>query len=114
MIRWDSHASEEGSFKITHDFLDLSGTAVTPTVITWTLSDKYGRVINSREDFVIAEPASSISIVLQGDDLALPDVYDNLRVLIIKATYDDPGTTLTGLPYTEGIIFYIDHIINIS
>ncbi len=114
MIRMDTNAAEEGSFKIPVSFTDLSGNSVIPSEILWTLSDKKSTVINNREDVVIAIPEANISIVLQGDDLALPDPYDNLRVLTIKATFDDTGTSLTGLPYREEIIFYIDNLVNIS
>ena len=115
-VRWDEHAKEEGSFLLTHTFLDLSGAAVVPNEASWTLTDKSGTVINDREDVVITIGGtdSTVSIVLQGDDLALPDPFDNLRIVTINAIYDDTGTSQNNLPYREEIRFYIDNLVKIS
>jgi hypothetical protein len=109
------HAKEQGSFLVPYTFKDLTGTDVTPTSATWTLTDIAGTIINSREDVTITiEETATVNIVLQGDDLALDDREDNLRIILIKGVYDDPTTSETGLPYRDEIRFYIDDLVKIT
>lgn len=79
--------AEEGTAKVTvSGFTDESGVSVTPNAITWTLTDRRGNVINSRSA-VSVTPASSVSFLLTGDDLAI-GTYGKQRTLMISATYD--------------------------
>jgi hypothetical protein len=82
-------APEEGTYVITRTFRDEAGTAVTPNAgLNWTLTDTAGNVVNSRSAVAIT-PASSVNIVLSGDDLALSSTYaGRRRVLIIEGTYN--------------------------
>lgn len=108
-----THADEESTYKITVSFTDAAGSAVTPNIITYTLTDINGTVINSKSN-VSVSPASSIDIVLSGDDLALQSGETVIaeRVLTIVADYDsDEGS---GLPLNEEAHFYIDDLTNIS
>jgi len=67
-----TEAMEEGSYFVTVAFTDEDDAAVTPNADTifWTLTDNDGTVINSR-DYVAEASASSITIELEGDDLAV-------------------------------------------
>ena len=67
-----TEAMEEGSFFVTVAFLDEDSAAVTPNegTIYWTLTDNDGTVINDR-DYVAEASASSVTIELTGDDLAV-------------------------------------------
>ena len=67
-----TEAMEEGSYFITVAFLDEDDAAETPNVDTiyWTLTDPDGVVINDRDYEAIAS-ATSVTIELEGDDLAI-------------------------------------------
>lgn len=67
-----TEAMEEGSYFIDVAFYDEDDGAETPNVdtIKWTLTDNDGTVINSRDNEAIAS-ASTITIELEGDDLAI-------------------------------------------
>lgn len=109
-VTLDDHAKEQGSFLVNHTFLDLSGTAVTPSTITWSLSDRDGNIINSREDESYTPSAENFNVVLEGDDLVLGDPDDNIRIVTINAVFTDP--TYGAKPYIEEIRFYIDNLVN--
>jgi len=79
-------AEDKGTYVVTATFKDEDGNAVTPNWIKWTLTDERGNVINSREDVSVSSPASSIDIILKGDDLKFSD--SPKRRLIIRSEYD--------------------------
>ena len=107
-----THAIEKSTFVITVGFTDEAGDPVTiNSGGVWHLTDRDGIIINSKEDQAIT-PAQSANIVLSGDDLALPDVNDNLRIVTIEATYD--GTLGSNLPLRDSVRFYIDNLIKIT
>jgi len=103
------HADEESTYLVTAAFTDAAGDAVTPNAntIKWTLSDMEGTVINSRNNVVIAS-ATSVDIVLSGDDLALQtgETGTVKRLLTVVAVYD--STEGTDLPLNGEIIFLLD------
>lgn len=103
-----THAVEESTFIITASFTDEDGNAVTPSTLKWTLTDDAGNVINSREDVSIA-PASSVDIVLSGDDLALSGYGPAFRILTIEGTYSsDAGSDL---PLKDSVKFVVDNLV---
>lgn len=87
--------AEKGTAKVTvASFKDESGTAVTPSAVTWTLTDRLGNVINSRSA-VSVTPATSVSFLLTGNDLAIGD-NGRQRTITINATYSSSlGSGLT-------------------
>ena len=94
---------EEGSTLIvTVSFIDPDGTPFIPNTCTWSLTDKAGTVINSR-DRVTLTPANPIHIAVKGDDLLFADGKN--RVLLIEGTYD--GTYGAGLPFRKEASFSI-------
>jgi len=85
----ENYAEEEGSCGIVFSFFDTDGsTPVTPlSPLTWTLTNVKGEVINSRQDVSIS-PASEVTVVLNGDDLVLPENGIVDRVVTIEGTYN--------------------------
>ena len=80
-------ATEQSSFKITVTFYDESGNAVAPDTMAWTLTDEGGSVVNSRTDVSISSPASTESILLEGDDLAVDGNSKVKRIVTFQGTY---------------------------
>lgn len=104
-----THAKDQSTYQVTAAFTDAAGDSVVPSAITWTLTDRDGTVINSREDVAVATPAASIDIVLSGDDLKYSDGAK--RILTIEATYDsDEGSDL---PLKQESVIKIDDLINV-
>lgn len=104
-------ANEKSTFIIVVSFKDEDGDAETPTSVTWTLTDSDGNIINSRQDVSIAA-ASTINVVLSGDDLQI--VNENVsspvsRILTIKAVYN--STLGNDLPLKEQIEFSINNLV---
>lgn len=108
-VQLSAKAIEEGTFAITVAFTDEDGEAVAPDVLTWTLVDLIGNIINSREDVVVANPESTETIVLTGDDLSVTNRFQRGRVLIVEGTYT--STLGAGLPIRESVSFTIADII---
>ena len=125
----DTNASEEGTYAIDDiQFLDSQDppVAITPEAdsVTWCLTDKNGNIINSRENVPITS-ASSMTIVLSGDDLAISGTADKFdtrngviieqyeRHVSVQGLVDTViGTeTLDNTPVTKEFIFYIENII---
>ena len=108
-----THAKEKGTFVITCAFTDEDDSAVTPTTLTWTLTNTSGTVINSRQDVAVSSPSSSEDITLQGDDLQILSATDNgRRVLTVEGTYD--SGELTDLPIKESCYFTVDNLVAVS
>jgi len=102
-------AVEESTYIVSAAFTDEDGTAVTPSTVTWTLTDMDGTIINSRED-VSETPASTVYIVLTGDDLAVTGT--RTRTVTVSATYD--STYGTGLSLKAAAVFNLENLISIS
>ena len=100
--------TEESTGVITVSFTNEAGEAVTPASATWTLTKTSGEVVNSRED-VSLTPASTVNIVLQGDDLALPEGASAKRILTVKATYN--STYGVGLPLNGACSFWVKNLV---
>ena len=80
------NVNEKSTKVIPVSFQDEDEAAVTPNSISWTLTNETGTIINSREN-VSVTPASTINIVLSGDDLAIGDNGMSRR-LLVYALYD--------------------------
>lgn len=80
---------------VTVTLTDEDSSAVTPNEASWSLY-RSGAVVNSREDVEIdaGDLASSMDIVLQGDDLVAGLLY-----FVIAGTYD--STAGTDLPFRD-------------
>lgn len=108
-------AREESTLVITCAFTDEDGDAVIPSAITWSLTDADGTEINSRTDVAVAVPASSINVVLSGNDLAIQsgETADIVwRYFIVEAVYDsDLGSDL---PLKDQVAFKLQNLKKIS
>lgn len=91
-----TYAVEKSTFAVSVAFTDENGDAAVPSSVTWTLCDDSGTVINSLQD-QSETPASSLTIVLSGDDLQLSDQSNDyeLRYLEVSAVINsDLGADL--------------------
>jgi hypothetical protein len=102
-------AAEESTFAIELAITDENGDPLIPQTLAWTLTDLAGSVINERAGVEITTPASTVTIVLSGDDLVLPRQSDPIRVVTIEGTYD--GTLGNGLPMKEEVQFAIRNLV---
>ena len=89
-------ATESSTYIVNATFTDEEGDPLTPTSLTWTLTDDEGNVINSRSAVVVSSPASSNDIVLSGDDLDPGDSEQADLIFTTNATYN--SSLGSGLP----------------
>jgi hypothetical protein len=108
-------AMEKSTLVVSLSFTDEAGVSVVPTALTWTLTDAAGAVINTREDVVVSTPATTVKIVLSGNDLAIQAGETAHRVerrLTVEATYtSDLGSDL---PMTWAGAFMIENLVAVS
>lgn len=106
MIVLHEKAKEKKSYAIAVPLTGIDGVDGPPVGLTWTLSDQYGTVINSRSD-VVATPGDPTVVLLEGNDLALNVGVGNARIVTVEGTY---STTLGVLSFGEDILFRIDDL----
>ena len=99
-------AIEGSSYKVTATFYDESGNAVAPDTMTWTLTDEDGSVVNAREDVAVTDNplTSSMSILLQGDDLVVDGNDPVKRIVTFEGTYTSADFG-AGLPLIDESVF---------
>lgn len=102
-----SIALERSTIAVTASFRDENDELITPTGITWSLTDGDGNVVNSRENVAIGA-ANAITVVLSGDDMALTAGDDGRRQVVIRAQYN--GDLGDGLPIVGIIEFTVRNI----
>lgn len=106
-----TRAIEESTFVVSVSFFDEGGDAVVPNSATWSLLDLDGNIINNRDGVTIIPLASTVSIVLSGDDLAINplDQQNQWRRLLVDAVYDsDLGL---GLPLADELQFKVSNLV---
>lgn len=99
----DVEAVENSTFPITVSFTDENGDPVVPNSgLSWTLTDQNGTVVNGRTAVALS-PATSVTIVLSGNDLAVPAGKSRIiQLLAIAGTYtSDLGANLPLLEEVE-------------
>jgi hypothetical protein len=106
----ETHATEESTYVVTAVFTDEDGDAVTPNPgLKWTLTDDRGTVVNSRQDVAVAS-ASTIYVVLSGDDLQiLSDTDIGVRIVTVEGTYD--SSYGTNLSIKDSCKFTVDNLL---
>src|SRR3990172_4773823 len=102
-------ANEKSTFALEMAITDENGDPLTPNTLTWTLTDLAGNVINERAGVEITTPASTVTVVLSGDDLALPERAAPIRVVTLEGTYD--GDLRSDLPLKEEVVFTIRNLV---
>ncbi len=112
-VKLSIKATEESTYIVTAAFTDADDSAVTPTSITWTLMDVGADVINERENVVIT-PASTVSIVLTGDDLGITEEGGEVkRIITVSAIYTSE-TYGVGLSLKGSAIFTVKNLVAVS
>ena len=100
----DELAEERSTYPIVVSFFDEADQPMAPNVLYWSLYKGRDKLVNNRYQVGIT-PASSVEIVLSGDDLALVRGETRQRTLLIEGTYDsDAGL---GLPIRDAVRFTI-------
>jgi len=107
----DDQPLEEGVLVVTVAPKDESGAAVSPSAMTWTLTNRAGTVVNSRSQ-VSVTPSTSVTIVLSGADLALLADSDNKRELLVEYTYSSSAGS--NLPGKDVLRFEIQPLAGVS
>lgn len=98
-----NNAARRSTYLTEITLVDEDGAGVSPSSVTWTLTDATGNVVNGRED-VVASLATPIAILLAGDDLDYTgDGDDGLRILTLTALYD--GSLGTNIPLVKRFSF---------
>ena len=115
MITITAHAVEKSTFAVLVSFFDETGQPVVPNNIIWTLTDAKATVINQESQVAVSVPAATVTILLEGDDLAFQD--DEIgptakRLITVEADYD--SNLGSGLPFKEQAEFFIDNLTVIS
>ncbi len=101
--------NENGGATVSGTFTDAAGSLFTPTTATYTLTDRFGNIIDSLSNIAIPSYTTSYTIDLTCSNLSIPTAGETLRYLLIKTTYDS-GTKCA----TEQLAFYINDLVGIS
>lgn len=109
----ETSVQEQSTLVVKVDFVDEFSDPVTPTAITWTLTDKNGNVMNTLEDEAISSPASTIYIAMSGSDLSIAtgETKPYTRYLLVKAVYD--STYGDSLAFKDQLKFKLDNMIGV-
>jgi hypothetical protein len=101
-------AVEKGTYAITAQFTDDAGVTTIPTAATWSLLDMDGNIINSRNAVTISSLATSVTVVLSGNDLALSVGDAGDRRFLVEALYT--SSLGSGLPLRKEYTFNIENL----
>ena len=104
-----TQAVERSTYVVTASFTDENGDAVVPNNLTWSLVDQdKATIVNSREDIVLI-PASSVTVVLSGADLAiLHGKSVETRYFVVEGDYD--SSLGSDLPINDEMEFQVVNI----
>ncbi len=90
---------EKSNYRLDWVLEDENGDAITPTALSWSLTDLSGNVIGGKSNVPVSPLASSFSVFLTNTDLAFTGTpekpwlpYFEQRLVTIQATYQDGGT----------------------
>ena len=112
-----SFKAQEGSTlgivaEFTEKRTDIEETVlITPNAgLTWSLTDLDGNIINDRDEVELVS-ASSVLIVLSGNDLALSGGYPAERCVTVEGTYNSVlGNNLT---LKDAMVFQIENLVGV-
>jgi len=108
-------AIEQSTFAVTASFTDDVGAPVVPNAgLVWSLYKKVAgveTVVNSRLNVAITS-AASVTIVLQGTDLALVAGESKTRYVILSGTYN--SSLGSNLPLKEQVSFGIVNLVGVN
>ena len=105
-IRIRQTVPEQSTAAFAVTFTDETDALVVPTSITWTLYNRSGQVMNARENVVVTPTASTVTIVLSGDDLVYAD--GDSRKLLIEVVYS--SSLGSNLPLRDEVLFPLENL----
>lgn len=97
-------APELGSYPVRIQVFDSDNDVIIPDTANWSLFDKRGTVINSREN-IVTTPGTETNILLSGNDLKIGS-FGIDRFLLFEYTYT--STFGAGIPDNEKLFFQIE------
>lgn len=100
-------ADEESTLTLVVKITTALGVAATPTAGFWTLSNRDGDIINSRENVVISPLSEAMTINLAGDDLQIED-QTSKREYRLFTVISDRGDA--ALPQTIQTPFWVKNL----
>ena len=103
---------EKSTLAILVEFFDETGTAVTPTSASFTLTNEAGSIVNSRNQSAISPADGSAVVVLTGNDLALTAGENGKRKLLVLATYN--STNGSGLSLRKEYDFSVINLVGVT
>lgn len=87
---------------------DEDGTAVTPNSMSYTLTNEYGRIVNSK-DHVVITPSTEASVVLSAADVKYAE--GTRRRVILEGKYNSTlGSSMDLVDWTEFGIEDVPHV----
>lgn len=89
-------------------YFDNQIVPITPDSVNWSLFDKDGNTINNRRN-VLLVPGATVVVLLQKEDLALPDPYESQdRYLLVEGEY----FSLVGrVPFKAEAVFEVSDLV---
>ena len=104
-------AIEESTLVLTLRFFDEAHEQRTFTTLTWSLHNSDKEIVNEREDVELTPVGTLYTIVLTGDDLAIPSSDTRRKITLTGVYTSDLGE---GLSFTAEIRFSIANVANVS
>ena len=98
--------NEESTATATIEYTDSTDTVIVPDTSFWQLMKRDGTIVNNRS-FANGSFAGT-TVVMTGDDLALDDAKDIVRIFALQGTYT--SNLGSGLAFTEEIEFNIRNL----
>ena len=118
----DNYAQEKSTYVVSFTFVDEAQNPVTPSSVSWSLTNGAGVIMNNLSG-QSETPATTINVVLKGDDLQVGTAESTLkkvgnrnlvrRHFIVEASYDSV-TYGSGLPLTGEAVFYLEDLKKIT
>lgn len=110
-VRLATKAVKESNYQV--EFFIWDGSAyVVPVTARWTLIDRFGNVVNSRQDVELT-PAEQMPIDLSGDDLTLEADYKS-QARYVKVTGTMISPTAGVVPFVWQAVFEIEDTIDVT
>jgi len=105
------HAIEGSTYVVTSQFKDEAGTTVVPISCSWSLRDNYKAIVNSRSAVALT-PATTVTVILSGADLAYEPNARTMRTFTVTGVYN--GVYGNNLPLAGECTFKIDPLVGVT
>lgn len=104
-------AKEQGTYIVRYSFLDENEEPAAPEAMSWSLFRSPGVVVNERDGIELPVD-TTVTIVLQGADLARFDNDNGARYLTLEGVYN--STLGENLPYTDELVFEVEDLVGVT